>query len=147
MWFELDSMDAGITRESPPMLVADWANLIGDFYFAGAIDGNRYAGSSDLGWCPPSEKITFEDITAIPLADWDNTIFASTPLKSFRRAPTHAGDLRRAARVPGANYDHPGAPYLPSDSDDEPSTTRGAGSNNLHEVALGDASYSVLVVC
>jgi hypothetical protein len=23
----------------------------------------------------------------------------------------------------------------------------GAGSNNLHEVALGDASYSVLVVC
>jgi hypothetical protein len=124
MWFELDSMDAGITREATPMLEEDWANLIGDFYFAGAINGNTYAGSGDLGWCPPSEKVTIEDVSTVPLVDWDDVIFASTPLKPFRRAPAHAGDLRRAARVPGANYEWPAAPYLPSDSDDESPATQ-----------------------
>jgi hypothetical protein len=117
MWFELDSLDAGITRQAEPMLDEDWAGLVGDFYFAGAIDGNAYAG--DLGWCPPSQKIIVDDVTTIPLVDWDGIRISHVPLKPFRRPPPNAGDRRRAGRVPGVNYDLPHAANLASDSDDD----------------------------
>ena len=124
IWFELDSMDAGTTRTTLPMLDDDWADLVGDFYFAGAIDGNAYTGCGDLGWCPPSERITVHDATTIPLVDWDAVIISPTPLRPFRRPPANAADHRHAARIPGANYDHPNAMYLPSDSDDEHNAQR-----------------------
>jgi hypothetical protein len=81
LWFELDSMDTGITHVAPPMLDEDWANLVSDFYFAAAIDDNAYNGCSDLGWCPPSEKIFVEDKTTLPLVKWEDVRISPHPLK------------------------------------------------------------------
>jgi endonuclease/exonuclease/phosphatase family metal-dependent hydrolase/ribonuclease HI len=100
-WYQLDSMDAGMTALVSPMHPTEWTALKGDMYFAANLDASQY--SNDCGWCTPRRretvaKLTNNDISKAPLADLSNVIVSPLPIRTPRLPPPSRVAQRQIVR-------------------------------------------------
>jgi hypothetical protein len=101
-WYELDSLDAGITNTGMPMTQRDWLCLYGDMYCCATLDASVY--TRDCGWCTPLRRSTLAELTnndssMLPLADLEGgTVVSDQPLRMPRSSPADHAQQRQVIR-------------------------------------------------